>query len=670
MLWCKLLGPLASLLGCSTAPSASPGSVISLEKLMVITEIAQLVAPPPTTVTVTVGIPATSIGPVTAASPTFPLASPVARPFSIEWDNTLESPLSTVAHPWSNGIFAVADWLENSGVFVTPLVMVKAIFVLMCLHLLYMMAFKSFGLPFAWVKLVIRGAYMSSKIAWAFLFGAGLYLVYDTLPADPVCLVVMNLLHCHNLCSHTYLHVCENVMLWLSDLSPGKRNSSRQLRWHQLHDATDQLMREDKWAPKTLVELLVGMLVGLFRSTRAVSNLCVSICLSVWTWSIPPAVTLARGLTAWVDRVLRAMIGSMIGFLLRQMMKRGYTWRSPFTWLLVTRPREIWAYFKNIRAFIVLFVWMRVLDTPWKTDLNLATSWEQHDAMVRLTSMHAWDMVKVILAYAQLQREFEKLRDTIRAEYNGKVEGTIKTLAERTISFQSSLTAMAYDYNHTRRTLDTFASVMLCIMLQIDPQGPQARQFFVSGHIMTTLAPLANGLHYAVRRSVEPLGLHLKAGIAHDVRKVMGFTKLNIKMRHQFVGYIPTMDLFKPDTHGFDLREMGFFLAPFNSRLDDKFGHSVSDTRTATPGDYKYRELEDYCLAGRVVEWHEDAGWRQQHQAQLAHPWFAGGASYGTSTSAWEEQQSLLGCEWGIALYTGGERSCFSYILASRYQRL
>jgi hypothetical protein len=55
MLWCKLLGPLASLLGCSTAPPASPGSVISLEKLMVITEIAQLVAPPPTTVTVTVG---------------------------------------------------------------------------------------------------------------------------------------------------------------------------------------------------------------------------------------------------------------------------------------------------------------------------------------------------------------------------------------------------------------------------------------------------------------------------------------------------------------------------------------------------------------------------------------------------------------------------------------
>ncbi|EAT92388.1 hypothetical protein SNOG_00893 [Parastagonospora nodorum SN15] len=44
-------------------PSASPGSVISLEKLMVITEIAQLVAPPPTTVTVTVGItPTTAYG--------------------------------------------------------------------------------------------------------------------------------------------------------------------------------------------------------------------------------------------------------------------------------------------------------------------------------------------------------------------------------------------------------------------------------------------------------------------------------------------------------------------------------------------------------------------------------------------------------------------------------
>ena len=625
MLWCTLLGPLASLLGCPKAPSAAPRSVIPLEKLMIITEIAQLVAPPPTTVTVTIGVPATSIGPDTAASPTFPSATPVARPSSIEWDNTLEAPLSNVA-PWSNGIFAVADWLENSGVFVTPLVMVEVIFALMCLHLMYMMAFESFGLPFAWVKLVIRGVFMSSKIIWTFLFGAGLYLVYDTLPADPVHLVVMELLHCHNLCSHTYLHVCENVMLWLSDLRPCKRNSSRQLRWHHLHDATDQLMREDKWAPKSLAELLVGMLVGLFRSTRAVSNLCVGVCLLVWSWTIPPALTLARGLIALVGRVLRAMIG----FLLRQMMKRGYTWSSPFTWLLVTRPRELWSFLKNIRAFIVLFVWMSVLDTPFKTDLSLATSWEQHDAMVRLTSMCVGDMVKMILAHAQLQREFDQLRDTIRAEYNGKVEGTIKTLAERTLSFRSSLTAMAYDYNHTRRTLDQFASIMLNMMLQVDPNGPRARQFFSSGHVMTTLSPLANGLHYAVRRSVDPIALHLKGAIAHDIRNLLGASRLNLKLGMSVVGSMPTMDLFHPDTYGFDLREMGFFLAPFNSRLDDKFGYSVSTAPITTSGSYKYRELEDYCIAGRVVEWHEDAAWRQQNRAYMAHPWFGAGAGYGT----------------------------------------
>lgn len=173
-------------------------------------------------------------------------------------------------------------------------------------------------------------------------------------------------------------------------------------------------------------------------------------------------------------------------------------------------------------------------------------------------------------------------------------------------------------------------SVTICMMLQIDPNGPKARQFFASGHVMTTLSPLANGLRYAVRRSVDPIALHLKGAISHDIRILLGAIRLNMKLGHSVVGGIPTMDLFHPNTYGFDLHEMGFFLAPLNSRLDDKFGYSVSTASITNSGNYKYRELEDYCIAGRVVEWHEDAAWRQQNRAHMAHPWFGPGAGYGT----------------------------------------
>jgi hypothetical protein len=98
---------------------------------------------------------------------------------------------------------------------------------------------------------------------------------------------------------------------------------------------------------------------------------------------------------------------------------------GPVTWLFKSRPLELWCYFKSIRAAIVLFIWVKVLEIPFKIDPNSATSWEQHDAIMRLACMNPWDMVRIMLAYAQLQDDYNQVEAKIRAELNGKVDGTM-----------------------------------------------------------------------------------------------------------------------------------------------------------------------------------------------------------------------------------------------------
>jgi hypothetical protein len=174
---------------------------------------------------------------------------------------------------------------------------------------------------------------------------------------------------------------------------------------------------------------------------------------------------------------------------------------------------------------------------------------------------------------------------------------------------------MAIDYNHTRETLDIFASTMLCIMLKIDPNGPNARRFFVSGRIATSLTPYENGLHYGAKRGAAPIKLNVKNRCADGVVKLLGNNQWNIKLHHGH-HFIPNMDLFKPDSYGFDLRQMGFHLAPFVPQLDP-----------IDPGTHKaslcgFRELEDYCYNGDIMQWYEDMPARQERLNGLKHEFY------------------------------------------------
>jgi hypothetical protein len=163
-----------------------------------------------------------------------------------------------------------------------------------------------------------------SRLAWTLLFGAGLYLVYDMLPDDPIALTVNELLDLET--GHAYLFVGETILSWFRAVTFDDRASDRRERLHQLYGATSELMREDEWAPKTFTEPFMGMLVGLFRCTRAIFDVGVNTGINtlsaLWT-KISPSVY-------WYTRALVAFgqfgIFRTNDFLLNQ----GYTWRSSF----------------------------------------------------------------------------------------------------------------------------------------------------------------------------------------------------------------------------------------------------------------------------------------------------------------------------------------------------
>jgi hypothetical protein len=184
-----------------------------------------------------------------------------------------------------------------------------------------------------------------SKLAWTLLFGAALYLVYDVLPDDPIAITVNELLDLET--CHAYLFASETILSWFRAVNFDDRTSDHRERLHQLYGAISELMREDKWAPKTFTELFVGMLVGIFRCARAIfivtfifgiHNLS-----AFWTMASPSVNLCIPALVTFGEYSLFRIND----FVLNQ----GYTWRSPFHWLFKTRPLELWHQLQLLRDF-------------------------------------------------------------------------------------------------------------------------------------------------------------------------------------------------------------------------------------------------------------------------------------------------------------------------------
>jgi hypothetical protein len=464
-----------------------------------------------------------------------------------------------------------------------------------------------------------------SKLAWTLLFGAGLYLVYDVLPEDPIAITVNELLDLDT--GHAYFFVSVTILSWFRDVTFDKQASDHRERLHQLYGATSNLMRDEKWAPKTFTELFVGMVVGLFRCARTVFDVIVIFGIKndsvLWTIIGPSVHRCMRGLVAF---------GEYTVFRIKDfLLNKGYTWRSPFHWISKTRPLELWHQLQLLRDFVFLTVWMVALRIPFKPDPEKATSWNQRDAYIRLSHMSLKEMAGLILDHDELKVRFDRIEDNVRRELREQlqVDETTQTLAKRAISFRHSLFAMCRDYNAVRNTLDIFASRVLNALADEQARNVKWNRTFRSARITVANEAFENGLHYKTVRNHGSFELPLKEDVKGICQKDMAriFSKLRWscgspssrpspnKLKHGYT-YIPTMDLFKRETWAFDLGLIGFHPHGISSsespHLDGEPGTKLRD----------WRELEDYVMKDQVLQWYEELPAREERKRQLAHPFY------------------------------------------------
>jgi hypothetical protein len=179
MLWYQFL-PFAALWGCPQAPKVPPSSVTIVEKVIISTYVAELLAPPqPVTVTVTVGsklshlhpttaqyfmtsstllhvssethlltsystVVATPVVPVTTVPDFYPSAAPGGRPTASKYDNIPDWKILNTPLPYHNEIIASGYWFEEDSFEVnipkiTPLRLTVAAFMLSCVHMLFLL---------------------------------------------------------------------------------------------------------------------------------------------------------------------------------------------------------------------------------------------------------------------------------------------------------------------------------------------------------------------------------------------------------------------------------------------------------------------------------------------------------------------------------------------------
>jgi hypothetical protein len=311
-------------------------------------------------------------------------------------------------------------------------------------------------------------------------------------------------------------------------------------------------------------------------------------------------------------------------FLDAELMNRGYTWKSLARDVFITLPLTVCHTVVGCYRYARMVMWLKIQNpcpckgrTPFEIDIASAASWSQLEALQELTSLSLWDIVGVIIQRNNLRRELQEQETRIRIRILQDVAGTTKELGQRAMSWRTSHEAMCQDYNHCRRTLDLLMSHIVCAMMDINANGPEARRFFTSSYLITVPEPLPNGLHYKPSPlcSQGPCMAYMKDKTEASLTLVLESMKQRLSGPSRR-GYFPNMDLYDRRTWAFDLKCIGFEFAAFAPQnnpieLNQRF---VKPT--------KQREMEDYAVEGQISEWYDDLPARIEKKKQMSHPFF------------------------------------------------
>jgi hypothetical protein len=161
-------------------------------------------------------------------------------------------------------------------------------------------------------------------------------------------------------------------------------------------------------------------------------------------------------------------------------------------------------------------------------------------------------------------------------------------------------------------------NLVVCAVMNVDPNGPHAYRHFRSSGLVLTDEPLPNGLHYKpnIMFGMGEVDHFYKRRLNSDVRAIL--SRMRAGSKHKRYTTIPSMDLYNEKTWSFDLRQIGFEFPKFATN------HNPFDLTKPRATNYpqKYKEIEDYAAEGRIIDWYRDLPARRERQAQFAHPLF------------------------------------------------
>jgi len=516
----------------------------------------------------------------------------------------------------------------NVNFDVTCLHVVLALFILGCVSLAGMILFEDYKLAGKAVKCLSQGFCSvsklrplsfpfelmltcypkGSKVLWTLLFSATMYLTYDTLTEDPVALAAMELLF---LDAHTPDFVARfvrtKVMSWRSPL-PKRPNALWLLG--ELFGDTYQLQQKDQFTPKTLTELLVGSLVGLYRLARAHFNVMTTPGSAIWSWARPRVTATGMMLLDKLPTIEQA-ITSVVTF-------APTLWRWLQSYLRYRYEEVILpaAYF-----LFVIGCYICKRNSGGGLDDCLAGSWDYMGAIMEATTLSKDDIAKLLMEKATLKKKLDNALPDARQQAALEAQASMKEVAHRCISWRTSHEEVVKDYNHARRTICQLLGRWAVTLQGKDPFDTSSylNQIFTPNTIMTTDDPGENGLHY----KTNPL---FKGGaVMPDVKERCDafIYRLLYELRHNkkptHFTFPPRMDPYDEETWAFDLTRIGFthaWFAPESNPIDLSKRRAIPVSRNS---------LEDYALAGRLQFWHAEEAERKSECARLmAHPFATG----------------------------------------------
>jgi hypothetical protein len=446
-----------------------------------------------------------------------------------------------------------------------------------------------------------------------------MYFTYDQLTENPINLVVAELVFVNDRNPDFVARFIKGtVMSWsrFGDYSPWPRKPTSMWLLDELFQETFDAQEKRQFTPKTFTELIVGILVGLFRLGITISNFCAILAAAVWSKVGPLVTKLVWALLGLAWTVMVAAFHHIDVLL----MKYDFTWDSLLVLLFIRLPTGIWQFFHAIYIWIILAVWIHVMDphTPFVAYIDMATFWEQREALYDMANMSIWDMARVVIERNNLKKHIANIEPVIREQARQDVNDTIKTLAERAISWRTSHYEMLKDYNHCRMTLDRMVHTLLCVYMGVDAKnGTGGRILFNSAYLVSTEEPSPNGLHYKPSNmSLRKIRPEVKSACERNTANMFRSLRRGVVLGGHN-GFVPTMDLYNKETWGFELQRFGFGWAPYHP---ESAPFDLSKRRVIPE---KRKEIEDYALDGRIMDWYKDLPARLERQQQLKHPFYA-----------------------------------------------